>query len=91
MLMIRELMSCFLIFARQENECYQSELKKAQREFLAVSRDKNFLLDRLLQYEQIGTSSSDSESTDASGSELEHNAGNHKHSETQNKRYEHIS
>lgn len=54
-----------------ENECFQDELKKAQRKFLKVSRDKSFLLDRLLQYETVETSSSDSDATVSSDSEVE--------------------
>ncbi|XP_070572377.1 INO80 complex subunit E-like [Ptychodera flava] len=52
-----------------EQECFNEELKKAQRKLLKVSRDKSFLLDRLLQYEQIEDSSSDSDDTDSSSSD----------------------
>lgn len=51
-----------------EQECFFDELKKAQRQLLKVSRDKSFLLDRLLQYETINNQSSDSESTQSSDS-----------------------
>ncbi|CAM9119077.1 unnamed protein product [Bubo scandiacus] len=36
-----------------EQECFQEELRRAQRKLLKVSRDKSFLLDRLLQYENV--------------------------------------
>ncbi|KAM8779647.1 INO80 complex subunit E isoform 1-T1 [Rhynchonycteris naso] len=50
----------FLIY---EHECFQEELRKAQRKLLKVSRDKSFLLDRLLQYENVDEDSSDSDAT----------------------------
>ncbi|KAB7494233.1 Origin recognition complex subunit 5 [Armadillidium nasatum] len=52
-----------------ENECFQDELKKSQRSLLKVQRDKTFLLDRILQYQQGPESSSDSEQTDESDNE----------------------
>ncbi|XP_076363124.1 uncharacterized protein LOC143253320 isoform X1 [Tachypleus tridentatus] len=58
----------FLIY---ENECFQEELRKAQRKLLKVSRDKSFLLDRLLEHEKVESSSSDSEATVSSDSEVE--------------------
>lgn len=54
-----------------ENECFQEELRKAQRKLLKVSRDKSFLLDRLLQYESVDSSSSDSDATESSDSDSE--------------------
>ncbi|XP_035227380.1 uncharacterized protein LOC118199596 [Stegodyphus dumicola] len=57
-----------------ENECFQEELKKAQRKLLKVSRDKSFLLDRLLRYETVESSSSDSEATVSSDSDNEFRA-----------------
>jgi INO80 complex subunit E len=51
-----------------EQECFVDELRKSQRKLLKVSRDRSFLLDRLLQYENIDASSSDSESTASSES-----------------------
>jgi len=54
-----------------ENECFQDELKKTQRKFLKVNQDKSFLLDRLLQYERLEDSSSDSDVTISSDSELD--------------------
>ncbi|XP_077995834.1 uncharacterized protein LOC144449203 [Glandiceps talaboti] len=54
-----------------EQECFREELKKCQRKLLKVSRDKSFLLDRLLQYEQIEDSSSESEDTMSSSSDNE--------------------
>ncbi|XP_002731337.1 uncharacterized protein LOC100375506 [Saccoglossus kowalevskii] len=58
----------FLIY---EQECFQEELRKTQRKLLKVSRDKSFLLDRLVQYEEINDSSSDSDETLSSSSENE--------------------
>ncbi|XP_071789950.1 uncharacterized protein [Asterias amurensis] len=58
----------FLIY---EQECFQEELRRAQRKLLKISRDKSFLLDRLLQYERVEGSSSASESTASSDSEKE--------------------
>ncbi|XP_037790979.1 uncharacterized protein LOC119586338 isoform X1 [Penaeus monodon] len=52
-----------------ENECFQEELRKAQRALLRVRRDKSFLLDRLLQYHRGPDSSSDSEQTEESDTE----------------------
>jgi hypothetical protein len=51
-----------------EQECFIDELRKSQRKLLKVSRDRSFLLDRLLQYEHIDETSSDSESTASSDS-----------------------
>ncbi|MGH0157698.1 UNVERIFIED_CONTAM: hypothetical protein FKN15_034290 [Acipenser sinensis] len=45
----------FLVY---EQECFQEELRRAQRKLLKVSRDKSFLLDRLLQYEHVDDDSS---------------------------------
>jgi len=58
----------FLVY---EHECFLEELRKAQRKLLKVSRDRSFLLDRLLQYEKLDDSSSDSEVTASSDSEAE--------------------
>lgn len=63
--------NCFCFLIHQEQECFQEELRKAQRKLLKVSRDKNFLLDRLLQYEKVIFSGSDSEPTDSSEDEKE--------------------
>lgn len=54
-----------------ENECFQEELRKAQRALLRVRRDKSFLLDRLLQYQRGPDSSSDSEQTEESDTEID--------------------
>uniref|UniRef100_A0A914WVP9 INO80 complex subunit E n=1 Tax=Plectus sambesii TaxID=2011161 RepID=A0A914WVP9_9BILA len=48
----------FLVY---ENECYQEELRNLQRKLLKLSRDKNFLLDRLLPHEKLSDSSDDSD------------------------------
>ncbi|KAJ8287761.1 hypothetical protein COCON_G00004200 [Conger conger] len=53
----------FLVY---EQECFQEELRRAQRKLLKVSRDKSFLLDRLLQYERVDEDSSDSDATASS-------------------------
>ncbi|XP_034145028.1 INO80 complex subunit E isoform X2 [Esox lucius] len=53
----------FLVY---EQECFQEELRRSQRKLLKVSRDKSFLLDRLLQYERVDEDSSDSEATASS-------------------------
>ncbi|KAJ7985617.1 hypothetical protein DPEC_G00353930 [Dallia pectoralis] len=53
----------FLVY---EQECFQEELRRSQRKLLKVSRDKSFLLDRLLQYEQVDEDCSDSEATASS-------------------------
>ncbi|XP_017270950.1 INO80 complex subunit E isoform X2 [Kryptolebias marmoratus] len=59
----------FLVY---EQECFQEELRRAQRKLLKVSRDKSFLLDRLLQYERVDEDSSDSDATVSSeNSEVE--------------------
>uniref|UniRef100_W5MZ46 INO80 complex subunit E n=1 Tax=Lepisosteus oculatus TaxID=7918 RepID=W5MZ46_LEPOC len=50
----------FLVY---EQECFQEELRRAQRKLLKVCRDKSFLLDRLLQYEHVDDDSSDSDAT----------------------------
>ncbi|MPC52778.1 INO80 complex subunit E [Portunus trituberculatus] len=60
-----------------ENECFQEELRKAQRALLRVRRDKSFLLDRLLQYQRGPDSSSDSEQTEDSDVEVDAK-GDHK-------------
>uniref|UniRef100_UPI003590188A INO80 complex subunit E n=1 Tax=Myxine glutinosa TaxID=7769 RepID=UPI003590188A len=54
-----------------EQECFQDELRKAQRKLLKVSRDKSFLLDRLLQYENMDDTSTDSEATLSSDGDTE--------------------
>jgi len=53
-----------------EQECFLDELRKSQRKLLKVTRDRSFLLDRLLQYEHLNDTSSDSESTASSDSEI---------------------
>lgn len=54
-----------------ENECFQDELRKAQHNFVSISRDKSFLLDRILKYEKPQGHSSDSEATESSDEEEE--------------------
>jgi len=52
----------FLVY---ENECYQEELRNLQRKLLKLSRDKNFLLDRLIPFEKLSDSSDESDSSSA--------------------------
>lgn len=47
------------------------QLERTQKKLLRVSRDKSFLLDRILQYERAADSSSDSDATDGSDSDTE--------------------
>lgn len=54
-----------------ENESFQEELQRAQRKLLKVNQDKSFLLDRLLEYEKLDDTSSDSDATISSDSELD--------------------
>lgn len=54
-----------------ENECFQDELRKAQHNFVSISRDKSFLLDRILKFEKPQGHSSDSEATESSDEEEE--------------------
>uniref|UniRef100_A0A6B2EAF7 Putative ino80 complex subunit e n=1 Tax=Phlebotomus kandelakii TaxID=1109342 RepID=A0A6B2EAF7_9DIPT len=56
----------FLIY---ENEFLQDSLRITQRRFLKASRDKSFLLDKLLQYEKPELTSSESEETETSEDE----------------------
>uniref|UniRef100_A0A3B3Y7Y7 INO80 complex subunit E N-terminal domain-containing protein n=1 Tax=Poecilia mexicana TaxID=48701 RepID=A0A3B3Y7Y7_9TELE len=57
----------FLVY---EQECFQEELRRAQRKLLKVSRDK-FLLDRLLQYERVDEDSSSDATVSSENSEGE--------------------
>ncbi|XP_066593047.1 uncharacterized protein [Prorops nasuta] len=57
----------FLIY---ENECFQEALRSTQRKLLKVNRDKSFLLDRLLQYEKVDASFSESDETESSDEEV---------------------
>ncbi|ESN98695.1 hypothetical protein HELRODRAFT_162149 [Helobdella robusta] len=58
----------FLIY---EQECFAEELKKSQRKLLKLNREKSFLLDQLMQYEQPNHETSDSDETQSSASEQE--------------------
>uniref|UniRef100_A0A1B6F845 INO80 complex subunit E N-terminal domain-containing protein n=1 Tax=Cuerna arida TaxID=1464854 RepID=A0A1B6F845_9HEMI len=53
----------FLIY---ENECFQEALRSTQRRLLKASRDRSFLLDRLLNYEKVEATSSEGEDTESS-------------------------
>ncbi|XP_027052983.1 uncharacterized protein LOC113680179 isoform X1 [Pocillopora damicornis] len=55
-----------LKFLLYEQEYFQEELRRVQKKLLRVSRDKSFLLDRLLHYENVDHSSSDDEGTASS-------------------------
>jgi len=57
---------CLFCVVFKENEIFQQTLKTTQRKLLKASRDKNILLDRLIQYERIDLSSSDDELTESS-------------------------
>ncbi|CAG9561898.1 unnamed protein product [Danaus chrysippus] len=57
-----------------ENECFQDALRCSQKRLLKVSRDRSFLLDRLLQYEKHDSSTSDSEDTESSDDATYNNA-----------------
>ncbi|KAH9502457.1 hypothetical protein Btru_075709 [Bulinus truncatus] len=48
-----------------EQECFLDELRNAQRKLLKVSRDRSFLLDRLLQQEKVEDSSAESDATNS--------------------------
>ncbi|XP_059480921.1 INO80 complex subunit E isoform X2 [Neocloeon triangulifer] len=52
-----------------ENENFQVILKQAQQKYLSAKRDRSFLLDRLIQYEQPNSHSSDSNPSDSSEEE----------------------
>lgn len=52
-----------------EQECFHEELKKIQRKCLRVSRDKSFLMDRLLQYEHPDESTDDELTSSASSTD----------------------
>ncbi|KAL1140534.1 hypothetical protein AAG570_000464 [Ranatra chinensis] len=56
----------FLIY---ENECFQEALRNNQRRMLKVTRDRSFLLDRLLHYEKVEVTSSEGEDTESSDDE----------------------
>ncbi|XP_063825608.1 uncharacterized protein LOC135075179 [Ostrinia nubilalis] len=49
-----------------ENECFQDALRSSQKRMLKVSRDRSFLLDRLLQYEKPESTTSESDDTESS-------------------------
>lgn len=55
-----------------EQEGFHKELEKSQLKLIRVSRDKSFLLDRLLVYENVsGDSSNDSDATLSSDNDFE--------------------
>lgn len=65
------------MFIFKENECFQDALRSSQKRLLKVSRDRSFLLDRLLQYEKHESTTSDSEDTESSD-----DTTNYNHAET---------
>lgn len=50
----------------QENEALQQALRTAQKRLLTVTRDRTFLLDRLLMHEKVDHTTSESEETESS-------------------------
>lgn len=50
----------------KENEAFQQALRTAQKRLLTVTRDRTFLLDRLLMHEKVEHSTSESEETESS-------------------------
>uniref|UniRef100_A0A182PI21 INO80 complex subunit E N-terminal domain-containing protein n=1 Tax=Anopheles epiroticus TaxID=199890 RepID=A0A182PI21_9DIPT len=46
-----------------ENVYFQNNLRASQKRLLKITRDRSFLLDRLLEYERVEVSSSDSDET----------------------------
>lgn len=52
-----------------ENECFNNALRQNQKRLLEVTRDRSFLLNRLILYEKPENSSSDSEETESSEDE----------------------
>lgn len=67
---LHAMLYCFVVDFTQENECFQDALRSAQKRLLAVTRDRTFLMDRLLLYEKVDNSSSESEDTDSSEDEV---------------------
>ena len=56
----------------QENESFQTQLRQVQGELLQVTKDNDFLLERLMQYENNHDSDGleeDPDATDSSGDE----------------------
>ncbi|KAL7735064.1 hypothetical protein ACLKA6_005150 [Drosophila palustris] len=73
-----------LTFLIYENEYFQDLLHTNQRRLLKVSRDRSFLIDRLLLYEKpdkdsSDKDSSDSDATDSSNSGAEHPRRDYNH------------
>lgn len=54
----------------QENEFLADTLRTSQHNFLKVAKDRSFLLDRLLQYEQPESSSESNDDSDSSDDEV---------------------
>ncbi|KAF7265945.1 uncharacterized protein LOC143198556 [Rhynchophorus ferrugineus] len=52
-----------------ENEAFQQALRTAQKRLLQVTRDRSFLLDRLLLHEKLDNSTSESDETESSEDE----------------------
>ena len=47
------------------------QLERTQKKLLRVSKDRSFLLDRIIRYEKVADTSSESEATDQSDSDSE--------------------
>ncbi|KAG8202023.1 hypothetical protein JTE90_010394 [Oedothorax gibbosus] len=60
-----------------ENESFQEELRKSQRKLLRISRDKSFLLDRIMKFENVESSTTDSDATVSSDTDGEFHAQIH--------------
>lgn len=67
---ILKIIIVFIFILKQENETYQEQLKKSQNEYLQVTKDRDYLLDRLLAYENVSESDS-TDCTDESETEIE--------------------
>ena len=48
-----------LFCVAQENETYHEQLRRSQDEYLQVTKDRDYLLNRLLAYENISDDSTD--------------------------------
>lgn len=53
-----------LKFLLYENEFFQNNLVNSQKKLLKISRDRTFLLERLLHYERVDSSTEESDSSD---------------------------
>jgi hypothetical protein len=72
--MYKNLKRKFLVLL-QENESFSAELRRCQGEFLQASKDNDFLLERLMQYENQEDSCTDDDATDSSDDEGKQSIG----------------